>query len=48
MMQPIIAIVLGLLLIGFIVFAFRQGEKVTSDREGNGTNNDTNQLPGGF
>jgi len=31
MSPPIIAIVGGLLLIGFIVFAFRQGLKVTPD-----------------
>jgi hypothetical protein len=31
MTQPIIAIVGGLVLIGFIVFAFRQGMKVTPD-----------------
>jgi len=31
MTQPVIAIVGGLLLIGFIVFAFRQGMKVTPD-----------------
>jgi hypothetical protein len=31
MSQPIVAIVGGLLLIGFIVFAFRQGMRVTPD-----------------
>jgi len=31
MAQPVIAIVGGVLLIGFIVFAFRQGLKVTPD-----------------
>jgi len=31
MMQPTIAIVGGLLLVGFIFFAFRQGMKVTPD-----------------
>jgi hypothetical protein len=31
MIQPIIAIVGGLLLVGFIFFAFRQGMKVTWD-----------------
>jgi hypothetical protein len=31
MAQPIIAIVGGLLLLGFIGFAFRQGMKVTPD-----------------
>jgi len=30
-MQPIIAIFCGVLLVGFIVFAFRQGSKVTPD-----------------
>ncbi|MDX3967194.1 MAG: hypothetical protein QHD01_11415 [Bradyrhizobium sp.] len=37
-MQLAIAIVCGLVLIGFIVFAFRQGLKVTLDRSGNGPN----------
>jgi hypothetical protein len=31
MIQPIIAIAGGLLLVGFIFFAFRQGTKVTPD-----------------
>jgi hypothetical protein len=31
MIQPIVAMVGGLLLIGFIFFAFRQGMKVTPD-----------------
>jgi len=31
MTQPIIAIVGGLLLVGFVFFAFRQGMKVTPD-----------------
>ena len=31
MAQPIIAIIGGLLLVTFIVFAFRQGMKVTPD-----------------
>ena len=31
MSQPVIAIVGGVLLIGFIVYAFRQGMKVTPD-----------------
>jgi hypothetical protein len=44
--QPIIAIIGGLLLVGFIVFAFRQGMKVTPDGGGNGTNSD-NMTPGG-
>ena len=47
-MQPLVAIFCGALLVGFIVYAFRQGMKVTTDRQDNGTNNDTNQLPGGF
>jgi hypothetical protein len=37
-MQLAIAIVCGLVLIGFIVFAFRQGLKVTPDSSGNGPN----------
>jgi hypothetical protein len=45
-MQAIIAIVGGLLLVGFIVFAFRQGMKVTPDGAGNGTNSD-NMNQGG-
>jgi hypothetical protein len=37
MTQPIIAIIGGLLLCGFIVFAFRQGTKVVpDDREDRG------------
>lgn len=47
-MQPLVAIFCGALLVGFIVYAFRQGTKVAPDGSGNGTNNDTNQLPGGF
>jgi hypothetical protein len=46
MMQPIIAVFCGVLLLGFIVFAFRQGMKVTPDGGGNGTNSD-NMTPGG-
>jgi hypothetical protein len=45
-MQPFIAILCGVFLLGFIVFAFRQGMKVTPDSSGNGTNSD-NVLPGG-
>jgi hypothetical protein len=30
-MQPILGILCGVLLVGFIVFAFRQGMKVTPD-----------------
>jgi hypothetical protein len=37
MTQPIIAIVGGLALIGFIVFAFRQGMKVTPDSRPDGS-----------
>ena len=44
-MQPIIAILCGVILIGFIVFAFRQGMKVTPDGQGNGTN--SNNVQGG-
>jgi len=29
--QPVIAIICGLVLVGFIFFAFRQGMKVTPD-----------------
>ncbi|MDH6258787.1 hypothetical protein M2427_002691 [Bradyrhizobium sp. BR13661] len=43
-MQTIIAILCGVLLVGFIVFAFRQGMKVTPSRSENGTNNDIKQL----
>lgn len=45
-MQTIIAILCGGLLVGFIVFAFRQGMKVTPDNSGNGSNSD-NMLQGG-
>ena len=38
MAQPIIGIACCVLMIGFIVFAFKQGMKVTPNREGNGTN----------
>ncbi|GKQ49306.1 hypothetical protein [Bradyrhizobium sp. Ce-3] len=37
-MQPIIGILGGVLLVGFIVFAFRQGFKVKPDSSGNGSN----------
>ena len=47
MMQPIIGIICGVLLVGFIVFAFRQGMKVTPDGAGNGTNSDNMQSGGG-
>jgi hypothetical protein len=47
MMQPIIAILCGAFLVGFIVFAFRQGMKVTPDGQGNGTNSDNIQSGGG-
>jgi hypothetical protein len=46
MTQPIIAILSGAFLVGFIVFAFRQGMKVRPDGQGNGTNSD-NMLSGG-
>ncbi|WP_445221815.1 hypothetical protein ACKWRH_18870 [Bradyrhizobium sp. Pa8] len=41
-MQLAIAILCGGLLVGFIVFAFRQGMKVPPDSSGNGSNNSTN------
>ncbi|MBB2732861.1 MULTISPECIES: hypothetical protein [Bradyrhizobium] len=41
-MQLAIAILCGGLLVGFIVFAFRQGMKVPPDSSGNGPNNSTN------
>jgi len=44
-MQPVIALFCGVILVGFIVFAFRQGMKVTSDGQGNGTN--SNNVQGG-
>jgi hypothetical protein len=47
MMQPIVAIVGGIFLVGFIVFAFRQGIRVTPDGSGNGTNSDNSQSGGG-
>jgi len=46
MMPLIIAIFCGVLFVGFIVFAFRQGMKVSPDGGGNGTNSD-NMTPGG-
>jgi hypothetical protein len=46
MIQPTIAIVGGVFLVGFIVFAFRQGMKVTPDGQDNATNSD-NMTPGG-
>jgi hypothetical protein len=46
MTSTIIAIACGMFLAGFIVFAFRQGMKVTPDGQGNGTNSD-NMLSGG-
>jgi len=46
-MQPIIGILCGVLLVGFIVFAFRQGLKLSPDSSGNGTNSDNvDQGPG--
>ena len=47
MMQPIIALFCAAFLVGFIVFAFRQGMKVTPDGSGNGTNSDNMQSGGG-
>jgi hypothetical protein len=46
-MQLIIGILCGVFLIGFIVFAFRQGMKVTPDNSGNGTNSDNMWSGGG-
>ncbi|MBR0706038.1 MULTISPECIES: hypothetical protein [Bradyrhizobium] len=46
-MQLTIAILCGVVLVGFIVFAFRQGMKVTPDGSGNGTNSDNIQSGGG-
>jgi hypothetical protein len=46
-MQPFIAILCGAFLIGFIVFAFRQGMKVAPDSSGNGTNSDNMHSSGG-
>jgi len=46
-MQLAIAILCGGLLVGFIIFAFRQGMKVTPDGSGNGTNSDNIQSGGG-
>jgi hypothetical protein len=46
MTQTIIAITGGLLLVGFIAFAFRRGMKVTPDGSGNGTNSGHNVYPG--
>ena len=45
-MQLTIGILCGVLLVGFIIFAFRQGMKVTPDGSGNGTNS-SNMHPGG-
>ncbi|MCA1498061.1 MULTISPECIES: hypothetical protein [unclassified Bradyrhizobium] len=46
-MQLTIAILCGVMLVGFVVFAFRQGMKVTPDGSGNGTNSDNIQSGGG-
>ena len=46
-MQLTIAILCGMLLVGLIVFAFRQGMKVTPDGSGNGSNSDNMQSGGG-
>jgi hypothetical protein len=45
-MQTILGIVCCALFGGFILFALRQGTKVSSDRENNGTNSD-NMFSGG-
>ena len=45
-MQLTIAILCGVVLVGFIVFAFRQGMKVTPDSSGNGSNSDNMQSGG--
>jgi hypothetical protein len=49
MTQPIIAIVCGVALLGFIFFAFRQGMKVTPDDrpDGSGHTNYGNYDGGG-
>ena len=47
-MQPIIGILCGVLLVGFIVFAFRQGMKVTPDSSDNGTNSANMDQGGGL
>jgi hypothetical protein len=46
-MQLMIGILCGAFLVGFIVFAFRQGMKVTPDSSGNGTNSDNMWSGGG-
>jgi hypothetical protein len=46
-MQTVIGIVCSVLFGGFIVFAFKQGMKVSSDRENNGTNSDNTFSGGG-
>jgi hypothetical protein len=43
-MQTIIAILCAVLLVGFIVFAFIQGMKVTPKSSENGSNDDNEQL----
>ena len=45
-MQLTIAVLCGVVLVGFIVFAFRQGMKVTPDSSGNGSNSDNMQSGG--
>ena len=42
-MQLTTAILCGAVLVGFIVFAFRQGMKVTPDSSGNGPNSNNIQ-----
>ncbi|MGX4805282.1 hypothetical protein [Bradyrhizobium guangdongense] len=43
-MQTIVAILCGVLLVGFIVFAFVQGMKVTPKSSESGSNDDNKQL----
>ena len=45
-MQLTIAVLCGVVLVGFIVFAFRQGMKVTPESSGNGSNSDNMQSGG--
>ena len=45
-MQLTIAVLCGVVLVGFIVFAFRQGMKVTPNSSGNGSNGDNMQSGG--
>jgi hypothetical protein len=45
-MMQLTGILCGVVFVGFIIFAFRQGMKVTPDGSGNATNNQ-NIYPGG-